>query len=250
MSSSASYRLVGQLVRLQSFAVMQVDINVSPQLHPGPLSPVFYSVINQSFSESCVPPTYKTYIIVPVQKKVIMSCLKDNGPRALTSVSTKRTERLLLSFTQTKCYAPPGPFTLLPTEPTNCLTVSQQNMFFLRLFQKMKNSPKVHTQFYRATIKSTIFSPHWNASYRQQGHSKARSELYLDVSGYKSHKYMLRSSVAHMSPSYSHRVAGKCVLYRQFQTFVPFVTTTTYRVPKAAGHLAIISSDSNGLLIT
>lgn len=118
---------------------MQVDINASPQPHPGPLSPVFYSVINQFFSESCVPPTYKTYIIVPVQKQVIMSCLKDSRPRALTSASMKCIERLILSFTQNRCCPPPGPFPLLPTEPVSP-TVSQQNMFLLKNFLENKKN--------------------------------------------------------------------------------------------------------------
>ena len=90
----------------------QVNIHkaAGPDLLPGRvlkacadlLSSVFTDIFNLSLTESLIPTCFKQTTIVPVPKKVKVTCLNDYRPVALTSVSMKCFERLVMAHINTK----------------------------------------------------------------------------------------------------------------------------------------------------
>ena len=65
------------------------------------LASVFTDIFNLSLTESVIPTCFKQITIVPVPKKVKVTCLNDYRPVALTSVALKCFERLIMAHINT-----------------------------------------------------------------------------------------------------------------------------------------------------
>jgi hypothetical protein len=65
------------------------------------LASVFTDIFNLSLTESVITACFKQTTIVPVPKKVKVTCLNDYRPIALTSVAMKCIERLVMAYINT-----------------------------------------------------------------------------------------------------------------------------------------------------
>ena len=65
------------------------------------LASVFTDIFNLSLTQSVLPTYFKQTIIVPVPKNTKVTCLNDYQPIALTSVTMKCFERLVMAHINT-----------------------------------------------------------------------------------------------------------------------------------------------------
>ena len=89
----------------KTFKQVNIHKAAGPDLLPGhvlkartdQLASVFTDIFNLSLAKSVIPTCFKQTTIVPVPKKVKVTCLNDYRPVALTSVAMKCFQRLVMA---------------------------------------------------------------------------------------------------------------------------------------------------------
>ena len=92
------------------------------------LSRVFTDIFNLSLTEFVIPTCFKQSTIVPVPKEVMVTCLNDYRPMALTSVAMKCFERLVMAQINSIL-----PDTLDPLQFAYCLNRSTDDAISITL---------------------------------------------------------------------------------------------------------------------